>query len=70
MIKNVTGDCSIVNLNTFKKLLVEGICPFCHNKLTFYNGSLGYEAMRCYDCNFSLDRNGFHLDDLPTQEGE
>ena len=54
----------MIDLQQFKKDLEANTCPFCKKKLKFYDGSLGYEALRCYDCNLSIDHTGIHLDKL------
>ena len=52
-----------LRLNAFKTALQNGTCPFCGKALKWYDGCLGYEAFRCYDCHFIVDHYGFHLDD-------
>jgi DNA-directed RNA polymerase subunit M/transcription elongation factor TFIIS len=32
-------------------------CPNCNTELKYYNGCLGYEALRCYECGYELDLN-------------
>ena len=54
---------SIADLRGFKANLRKEICPFCGKKLKWYDGSLGYEAYRCYGCKFTSDHSGLHLDD-------
>ena len=51
------------NLVKFKTALKNNKCPFCGNTLKFYDGALGYEALRCEPCNLSIDNNGIHLED-------
>lgn len=52
-----------LRLNEFKDNVKNGNCPFCSKKLKWYDGSLGYEAYRCYGCKFTIDHFGMHLDD-------
>jgi len=40
----------------------KGLCPFCKRPLVYYNGSLGYEAYRCYSCGLINDINGIHIE--------
>lgn len=47
------------NLAQFKEDLTYCICPFCKEKMKHYDGALGYEAMQCADCGFSMDHMGF-----------
>jgi len=54
---------SIADIREFKDSLRRGNCPFCGKKLKWYEGCLGYEAYRCYDCKFISDHSGLHLDD-------
>jgi len=51
-----------MKLQQFKECLSHNICPFCDQKMKYYDGALGYEAMRCYGCNFIVDHNGMHLE--------
>ena len=49
----------------FEKLVSESLCPFCKSKLEYYDGALGYEAMKCSDkknCGFICDHNGYHIE--------
>lgn len=32
-------------------------CPACKGSTIFYDGSLGYEAIRCHNCHIEYDRN-------------
>lgn len=32
-------------------------CPKCNGKLYYYDGCLGYEALRCRSCDYELDLN-------------
>ena len=52
------------NKQEFQDSIKAGLCPFCNKQLKYYDGALGYDAMRCYDCNFSLDYSGMHFEDL------
>lgn len=54
----------VLSLDKFKGDLKNGLCPFCGKKLQYYDGCLGYEALRCYDCDFATDHNGMHLEKL------
>lgn len=47
-----------MTVEDFKQSLSKRICPFCKKRLKYYDGALGYEAMRCYDCGFEIDNNG------------
>ena len=49
-------------LELFKQQLALNSCPFCNKALKFYDGCLGYEAYRCYDCGINIDNNGLQLD--------
>jgi tRNA(Ile2) C34 agmatinyltransferase TiaS len=51
-------------IKKFKSDIRNCICPFCGKKLKYYDGALGYEAYRCYNCNLSLDHFGIQIDDL------
>lgn len=53
----------IADLKEFKDNFRKGICLFCGKKLKWYDGSLGYEAYRCYGCNLTLDHSGLHMYD-------
>ena len=55
----------VADLQKFKDNIRNGNCPFCGEKLKWYDGCLGYEANRCYGCNFTIDHFGMHLNDLP-----
>ena len=52
----------VTDLKEFKNNIRKSHCPFCGKALQWYDGSLGYEAYRCYDCNFIIDHFGMHLD--------
>jgi tRNA(Ile2) C34 agmatinyltransferase TiaS len=52
-----------LKLNAFKNSMQNGMCPFCGKELRWYDGCLGYEAYRCYDCHFIIDHFGIHLED-------
>lgn len=56
---------SLFKKNLFKKSIEEEICPFCGNKLCFYDGALGYEAMKCKTegCGFYTDYQGMGFED-------
>ena len=51
------------NLAQFKQDLKESVCPFCKQKMKYYDGALGYEAMQCTDCGFTIDHMGFGFDE-------
>ena len=53
----------VVDLAGFKNSIRSGNCPFCGEELKWYDGCLGYEAHRCYRCNFTIDHFGMHLED-------
>jgi hypothetical protein len=44
----------------FIKRVQSGKCPFCGEALKFYEGCLGYEAMRCVPCGFHSTGTGVH----------
>ena len=54
----------LADINEFKNNIKTGICPFCGEKLKWYDGLLGYEANRCYKCKFAIDHFGIHFDDI------
>lgn len=35
--------------------MADNLCPNCGNILSFYNGSLGYEALVCRKCGWFSD---------------
>ena len=44
-------------------------CPQCGSKNTrWYDGALGYEAIRCYDCNIESDANSDNYGPIPGRE--
>jgi len=51
-----------MNIEEFKEKIRGGECPFCNNKLTEYDGCLGYFAFRCNGCRLSIDHNGIHIE--------
>ena len=57
----------VADRQKFKDNIRNGNCPFCGKELSWYDGSLGYEAYRCYGCNFAIDHFGIQLDDLPEE---
>ncbi len=49
----------------FEKKMADNLCPFCGNKLEYYDGAIGYEAMKCPDkkvCGFVTDHSGHHIE--------
>ena len=52
----------LADLKEFNSNIKNGNCPFCGKKLKWYDGSLGYEAYRCYGCKLAIDLSGIHLD--------
>jgi len=54
--------CCNINIKEFKSNIQKNICPFCGQKLKYYDGCAGYEAYWCYDCKFIIDHNGMHLE--------
>ncbi|RKY10143.1 MAG: hypothetical protein DRP56_01600 [Planctomycetota bacterium] len=53
----------LADIKEFKNKIKNGTCPFCGAPLKWYDGSLGYEASRCYRCKFIIDSFGMHFDD-------
>ena len=51
-----------LDIKEFKKLLASNKCPFCKGELKYYDGALGYEALKCYSCKIDIDHNGLHWD--------
>jgi hypothetical protein len=47
--------------NRFKEALKKNTCPFCNKTLKYYDGCLGYEAMKC-SCGLTVDHTGIHLE--------
>jgi hypothetical protein len=45
----------------FKEALKRNECPFCKKEMKYYDGALGYEAMKC-SCGLTVDHNGIHLE--------
>ena len=43
------------------ELLKKNLCIFCKTPLKYYDGCLGYEAMKC-SCGLTVDHNGIHLE--------
>lgn len=54
-------------LQEFIDALKTGRCPFCGQKLEYYDGALGYEALKCTPCGLTSDYNGFHLEGLKNE---
>jgi hypothetical protein len=52
-----------MDIKEFKKLLASNKCPFCERELKYYDGALGYEALKCYSCKIDIDHNGLHWED-------
>jgi hypothetical protein len=52
------------SIAVFKNNIKNGLCPFCRERMVYYDGALGYEACRCYSCKLSIDNSGIHLDDF------
>jgi hypothetical protein len=52
---------TLANKKEFQELLKNGLCPFCGDKLSYYDGALGYESQRCLKCAFECDLNGMHF---------
>lgn len=48
----------IETIQQFKQNLKENKCPFCKIPLKYYDGCLGYEALKC-SCGFYTDIQGF-----------
>jgi len=46
----------------FEQSIAENRCPFCGKAFKYYDGALGYEALKCEDCKVSVDVDGIHLD--------
>ena len=59
-----------MEIQEFKESLKNNQCPFCGEKLEYYDGCLGYEAMRCYKCGFAVDHQGIQIEDLRDWEGK
>jgi hypothetical protein len=53
-----------ISKDEFKKDLENGVCPFCKKKMKFYDGSLGYEALKCYKCKFTVDNTGINFEEV------
>ena len=51
----------MTDLKQFKKRLENNICPFCKEKLKYYDGALGYEAYKCKDCDLTINHNGLYF---------
>ena len=54
-----------MNTFQFEERVKNGKCPFCEKKLKYYDGCLGYEAMKCEDdinCGFVVDNEGYHIE--------
>ena len=51
-----------MELTKFKGGLKNNTCPFCGKPLKYYDGALGYEANRCYDCGLISDHNGLSFE--------
>lgn len=52
------------DIKSFKGDIAEGYCPFCRIKFSFYEGLLGYEALKCKTCGFVVDNTGYHFEEL------
>ena len=52
-----------MDIKEFKKLLASNKCPFCEKKLKYYDGALGYEALKCYSSKIDIGHNGLHWED-------
>ena len=52
----------MINKKEFEDKLNLNICPFCDQKLNFYDGFCGYEALKCFDCHLTVDNQGIHLE--------
>ena len=50
-----------MNIKEFKEVLSKNMCPFCKKTLKYYDGCLGYEAMKC-SCGLVSDHTGIHLE--------
>jgi hypothetical protein len=50
----------------FNEALTAGKCPFCGLKFTYYDGALGYEALKCEPCRVTYDDYGLNVDDAPA----
>ena len=50
-----------MNIKEVKELLKQNLCPFCKKTLKYYDGALGYEAMKC-SCGLVSDHTGIHLE--------
>jgi len=46
----------------FESWLKKNKCPFCGRDLKYYDGALGYDALKCYPCKFTIDHSGMHLE--------
>ena len=53
----------MISKHRFRASLQRNECPFCDDKLTYYDGALGYEAYLCDKCKFRLDHSGMTFDD-------
>ena len=51
-----------MTVEKFKKYIEKSICPFCKKELQYYDGALGYEAMKCHSCHLTVDQSGIHLE--------
>lgn len=51
----------MIDFKQFKKLLAENKCPFCEEKLDYYNGTLGYESWNCPNKHMMADINGMRI---------
>ncbi len=50
-----------MTVKEFKQALALGNCPFCGEKLEFYDGALGFESLRCYPCGFEVTNDGMNF---------
>lgn len=53
----------MIDIVDFKNKLKNNKCPFCEQFLIFYDGILGYEALKCDKCKMFIDNNGLSFED-------
>ena len=51
-----------MTVKEFLAKLKENKCPFCEKALTYYDGAIGYSAMRCEACGVYCDHAGTHVE--------